>query len=45
MMWDMVRRNPNVAPDAQRRTLFGPGVPALTREKAISPMSACMGRP
>src|SRR6476469_6492434 len=31
-----VRVSPNSAPDAQSRTLFGPGVTELTNEKATS---------
>jgi hypothetical protein len=33
-MCGIVDLNPNAAPDAQRRTLFGPGEPVLTIEKA-----------
>ena len=44
-MWGTVRRNPNVAPDAQSITLFGPGVPELTNEKATSARMAVTTRP
>jgi hypothetical protein len=44
-MWGTVRRNPNVAPDAQSITLLGPGVPELTNEKATSARMAVTARP
>ena len=39
-MCGIVRRKPNVAPDAQSRMLFGPGVTELTNEKLISARSS-----
>ncbi len=38
-MWGIVRRNPNSAPLAHRRTLFGPGVTELTKAKTTSAAS------
>src|SRR5437762_1817840 len=37
-----VRPNPNSAPDAQRSTLFGPGVTELTNEKATRATNVSM---
>ncbi len=39
-MCGIVRRRPNDAPDAQTRTLFGPGVTALTNEN-VTRASIC----
>ena len=41
----IVRRRPKAAPDAQSRTLFGPGVTELTIENATSASSWSTRRP
>lgn len=38
--WGRVGRRPNWIPDAHSITLFGPGVAALTKEKAASAASS-----